>query len=139
MLYGQIQLLTYSLTWQTDHCSPWRLTLKTLLNAKTPRPALAYALLKAYCSKKLPKRTNTQLRVVLITDQLHAWAPRRSTYAQLSSSLYPYVTHVIYYTRPSPAFPYCKRWKAGWGLGTRLVSLHNGNCFVAFHLAAIFA
>ena len=23
-------------------------------------------------------------------------------------------------TRPSPAFPYCKRWKAGRGLGMRL-------------------
>ena len=35
--------------------------------------------------------------------------------------LYPYVTHVINYPRPSPAFPYCKLWKAGRGLGTRLV------------------
>ena len=31
-----------------------------------------------------------------------------------------YVTHVINYSRPSPAFLFCKRWKAGWGLGTRL-------------------
>ena len=30
------------------------------------------------------------------------------------------VTHVRKYTRPSPAFPYCKRRKAGRGLGTRL-------------------
>ena len=26
--------LTYSLTWQTDGCSPWRMAFKTLLNAK---------------------------------------------------------------------------------------------------------
>ena len=26
-------------------------------------------------------------------------------------------------TRPSLAFPYCRRWKAGWGLGRRLPSL----------------
>ena len=35
-------------------------------------------------------------------------------------SLYPYVTHVIKYSRPSTAFPYFKRRKAGRGLGTRL-------------------
>ena len=33
---------------------------------------------------------------------------------------YPDVTHVGENTRPSPAFPYCKLRKAGWGLGTRL-------------------
>ena len=32
-----------------------------------------------------------------------------------------YITHVINYSRPSTTFPYCKRRKAGWGLGTRLV------------------
>ena len=26
--------LTYSLTWHTDRCSPWRMALKSLLNAK---------------------------------------------------------------------------------------------------------
>ena len=26
--------LTYTLSWQTDHCSPRRMTLKALLNAK---------------------------------------------------------------------------------------------------------
>ena len=79
----------------------------------------------AYCSKKLPERapTKKQLRVLSIVDQLRAWAHRRSAYAQLSPlypSLYPYVTHMINYTRPSPTFPYCKRRKAGRGLGTRL-------------------
>ena len=34
---------------------------------------------------------------------------------------YPDVTHVRKDTRPSPALPYCKRRKAGRGLGTRLV------------------
>ena len=47
------------------------------------------------------------------------------------------VTHVRKCTRPSPAFPYCKRRKAGWGLGTRLEewtmrslkSSHTSRCF----------
>ena len=51
-----------------------------------------------------------------------------------------YVTHVINYSRPSTAFPYCKRWKAGRGLGTRLstdyYSFNNWqNDFVPCHLA----
>ena len=35
---------------------------------------------------------------------------------------YPDVTHMRKDTRPSPAFLYCKRRKAGWGLGTRLLT-----------------
>ena len=31
-----------------------------------------------------------------------------------------YVTHVMNYLRPSTVFPYCKRWKAGRDMGTRL-------------------
>ena len=54
--------LTYSLSWQTDRCTPRRMAFKALLNAKT---ALSQALLCAYCSKKLPERapTKTQLSV----------------------------------------------------------------------------
>ena len=94
---------------------------------RRPFPRLCSSFLCAYCSKKLPERvpTKTQLRVLSIIDQLRAWAHRRSAYAQLRPlypSLYPYVTHVINYSRPSTAFPYCKRRKAGWGLGTRLVT-----------------
>ena len=114
--------LTYSLTWQTDCCSPWRMALKALLNAKA---ALCSSFLCAYCSKKRAP-TKTQLHVPSIIDQLHAWAPRRSAYAQLSPlypSLYPYITHGINYTRPSPTFPYCKQRKAGRGLGTRIGKL----------------
>ena len=60
-----------------------------------------------------------------IDTQLCAWAHRQSAYAQLSplyllSTLY--VTHVINYSRPSTAFPYRKRRKAGRGLGTRLLN-----------------
>ena len=56
--------------------------------------------------------------------QLREWTYRKSAYAQLSpfyllSTLH--ITDVINYSRPSPAFPYCKRWKAGRGLGMRLV------------------
>ena len=118
--------LTYSLTWKADRCTSRRMAFKALLNAKArPFPSLCLSFLCAYCSKKLPERapTKKQLRVLSIIDQLCAWAHRQSAYAQLSPlypSLYPYVTHVINYSRPSPTFPYRKRWKAGRGLGTRL-------------------
>ena len=76
--------------------------------------------------KKLPKRTPTKTHSYVycrLINYVHAWAHRRSSYAQLSHlypSLYPYITYVIRYTRLSPAFPYCKQRKAGRGLGTRL-------------------
>ena len=38
---------------------------------------------------------------------------------------YPDVTHVRKDTRPSPALPYWKRQKAGWGLDTRLFHAAN--------------
>ena len=118
--------LTYSLnTRQADRCTSRRIAFKALLNAKArPFPSLCPSFLCAYCSKKLPERAPTkQLRVLSIIDQLHAWAHRRYAYAQLRPSLYPYVTHVVNYSRPSPAFPYWKRRKAGRGLGTRLCKL----------------
>ena len=37
-------------------------------------------------------------------------------------SVYLYIIHMINYSSPSPAFLYCKGRKAGWGLGTRLVT-----------------
>ena len=95
---------------------------------KTPRrpfSKLCSSLLCAYCSNKLPERGPSKARLgVLSITQLRAWARRRSAYAQLSplyllSTLY--VTHVIKYSRPSTAFPYFKRRKAGRGLGTRLL------------------
>ena len=97
---------------------------------KTPRrpfSKLCSSLLCAYCLNKLPERGPTKHGFVYklsINTQLRAWAHRRSAYTQLSplyllSTLY--VTHVIKYSRPSTAFPYCKRRKAGRGLGTRLV------------------
>ena len=72
------------------------------------------------------KKLREQLCVLLIIDRypiICGWVHQQSTYAQLSplyllSTLY--VTHVITYSRPSTAFPYCKQPKAGWGLGTRL-------------------
>ena len=45
------------------------------------------------------------------------------THARLSPfyhPFYPDVTHVRKTTRPSTAFPYCKRWEARWGLRTGL-------------------
>ena len=82
---------------------------EALLNAKArPFPSLCLSFLCAYCSKKLPKGapTKQQLRVLSIIDQLRAWAQRRSAYVQLNPLypfLYPYVTHMINYSRPSPA------------------------------------
>ena len=46
-----------------------------------------------------------------------------SSTVSLYHPFYPDVTHVRKDTRPSPAFPYYKQWKAGWGLGMRLESL----------------
>ena len=99
------------------------MAFKALLNAKArPFPSLCSNFICVYCSTERAP-TKKQLRVLSIINQLRAWAHRRSAYAQLSPlypSLYPYVTHVINYSRPSPAFPYWKRRKAGRGLGTRL-------------------
>ena len=127
--------LTYLLTWQTDCCTPRRMAFKALLNASF---SLGFALvfsLRLLFEKTLPEwaPTKTQLRVLSIMDQLLVWARRRSTCALLSPlypSLYPYVTHVINYPRPSPAFPYCKRQKAGRSLGTRLVIYTKNTVFV---------
>ena len=67
-VYSKITL-TYSLTWQTDHCTP-RMAFKVLLNAKAARPfpRLCSSFLCVYCSKKLPERapTKTQLHVLSI-------------------------------------------------------------------------
>ena len=127
-VYSKITL-TYSLTWQADHCTSQRMAFKALLNAKArPFPSLCSSFLCAYCWKKLPERAPTQknsnVYCRLWINYIRAWAHRRPAYAQLSPlypSLYPYVTHVINYSRPSPAFPYWKQRKAGWGLGTRLL------------------
>jgi len=80
-------------------------------------------------------RTN-RLRFVYCSTvyTLNAWCVRQSllwaqcTHVQLNHfyhPFYPDVTHVRKDTRPSPALPYWKRWKAGRGLGTRLWSHHS--------------
>ena len=60
---------------------------------------------------------------------IYAWARYHAVvtlaHAQLNPfyhPFYPDIPHVRKDTRPSPAFPYCKQRKAGWGLGTRLYS-----------------
>ena len=116
---------TYSVIWQADRCTSQRMAFRALLNSKVrPFPSLCSSFLCAYCSKNCQNGFLLKNSYVLsIIDQLRAWAHRLSAYAQLSPlypSLYPYVTHVINYSRPSPAFPYWKRRKAGRGLGTRL-------------------
>ena len=60
------------------------------------------------------------------------WAQR--THAQLNTfyhhPFYPDVTHVRKDTRPPPAFPYCKRWKDGRGLGLGVIFfLHDVNIY----------
>ena len=77
---------------------------------------------KLHCKKgckKLPEQapTNTRLCVLSIM-QLHAWAHWRSAYAQLLSPHYPLCRSRDKLS--STAFLYCKRRKAGEGLGTRL-------------------
>ena len=117
--------LTYSLTWQADRC--------TLPGEWLSRrgPFLAFAqVFSVLIVRQNGLLLKNSLRVLSIIDQLRAWAHRRSAYAQLSPlypSVYPYVTHVINYSRPSPAFLYWKRRKAGRGLGTRLVEQSGQN------------
>ena len=99
---------------------------------RRPFSKLCSSLLCAYCSNKLPERVPVKHRFVYCRlhnyGQLRAWARQWSAYAQLSplyllSTLY--VTHVIKYSRPSTAFPYFKRQKAGRDLGTRLAIPSN--------------
>ena len=113
-------MLTYSLTWQTNCCTPRRMTFKALLNANT---ALSYTqvfsalIVRKNCQNGKKKPSYMYCRLL---GQLHAWACQKSAYAQLSPlypSLYPYVPHMINYPRPSPAFLYCKWQKAGWRVG----------------------
>ena len=44
--------LTYSLTWQADHCTSWRTAFKALNTKVQPFPSLCSNFLCAYCSKK---------------------------------------------------------------------------------------
>ena len=64
--------------------------------------------------------------------RIYAWARYHAVVTPIhvqsnpfTTLFYPDVTHVRKDTRPSPAFPYCKRRKAGWGLGTRLISEYD--------------
>ena len=96
---------------------------------KTPRrpfPRLCSSFLCPYCWKnKTAKTGKTWLSVLSIIDR-HAITCMVTSIICLCSisSLYLlstlYVTHMVNYSRPSTAFLYCKRWKAGQGLGTRL-------------------
>ena len=61
--------LTYSLTWQADHCTSQRMAFKALLNAKAqPFPSLAQVFSALIVRNKLPERASTkkQLRVLSI-------------------------------------------------------------------------
>ena len=58
-----------------------------------------------------------------LETRLALYIPSLCTHTQLNPfyhPFYPDVTHVQKDTRPSLAFLDCKRWKAGWGLETRL-------------------
>ena len=100
---------------------------KRYYTPRWPFSRLCASLLGPYCSKKKNCQNELLLKhgyvycQLSIDLQLRAWAHRQSAYTQLSPlypSLYPYVTHVISCPRSSPAFLYCKRRKAGRGLGT---------------------
>ena len=78
--------------------------------------------LNAQCVRQSPP--TSQIRVVsYLVPWLFSLFWAQSAHAQSNPfyhPFYPDITHVIKVTRPSPAFPYCKRRKAGRGLGTRL-------------------
>ena len=104
-------------------CTLRRMALKHYKMPRRPFSKLCSNLLCTYCLNELPEWGPTIAWLcVLSIMPLWAWAHRRSAYAQLylyiCSTLH--VTHVIKYTRPSPAFSHCKRRK-GQGLGTRLM------------------
>ena len=113
--------LTYSLTWQADRCTLPGEWLSR--HYQTPRRGPFIAFAQVFFA--LIVRKNCQNRLLLKNSydihQLRAWAHRQSAYAPFSL---PYVTHVINYSRPSPAFPYLKRRKTGRGLGTRLLLIY---------------
>ena len=119
--------LTYSLTWQTDRCTPRRMAFKALLNAKAaPFPRLCSSFLCAYCSKKLPERAPTTKQLRVLSDYRSTTCVGTSTIRlrSIKSSL-PF-SLPLRHSRDKlyqalPAFLYCKRWKAGQGLGTRLL------------------
>ena len=87
----------------------WRYTCKTQLECTG-----WFTIQLLECSQELAMR-------IYMRAHYHAVV----THAHLQLNLfyhpfYPDVNHVRKDTRPSPAFPYCKRWKAGRGLGIRL-------------------
>ena len=116
--------LTYSLSWQADHCTSRRMAFRALLNAKArPFPSLCSSFLCAYCLKKLPKRapTKKQLRVLSIVGQLCACARRTICLRSIKSSL-PFSLPLRHSC--DKLFQALSRFsirKAGQGLGTRLV------------------
>ena len=111
-----------------------------LLNAKVA-PFLGFTqvfsalIVRENCQKQAP--TKTQLCVYTVdywsntcvgTSTIHLCSIQSSLPFSLLLR-HSYVTHVIDYTRSSPAFPYCKRWKAERGLETRLVlSYYTTQC-----------
>ena len=120
--------LTCSFTRQTDYCTSWRMASKVLINAKSARPfpGIAQAFSALVVQKKtLPERAGSYLNTAMFTvDYATTHVGTLTICLCLMSPLYflstLYVTHTINYSRPSPVFPYCKQWKAGQGLGTRL-------------------
>ena len=116
--------------WQTDRCKSRRMAFKVLLQRQGGpfvvllKLSLCLLFKKNYhnglllLKTRLPVLSIMQLTCVGTSMiRLHSIkSSLRSLY--LLSTLY--VTHVINYSRPSTAFPYCKQWKGGWGLGRRL-------------------
>ena len=63
--------LTYSLTWQTDCCSPWRMAFKALLN---PQVALSWALLKFSLRLLFKKTARTDSYLNTATCTIDYWS-----------------------------------------------------------------
>ena len=109
-----------SLSWQTDHCTPGE--ENGFQGAIKCQGGLFRGFAETF-SALIVQNKNCQNQLLLkhcyVCYRLCAWTHRRSAYAySIKPSLYAYVTHVINYS--STPFPYCKWWKAGRGLRTRL-------------------
>ena len=104
-------MLTCSLAWQTEHCTPWRKCQGFLF------PGFVQTSSMHLLFDELPNWL-----VDCTTTCMAHW---RSDYAQLTplyllSTLS--ITYVLNYSRHSPTFPYGKHQKDGRGLGTSLVT-----------------
>ena len=97
---------------------PGKMALKALLTTRWPFLRLCWNLfVRKNCRNRLLLKKHGN-----VYCQLHNYVCGHINNPPTLNlpSLYPYVTHMIKYSRPSTTtFPYCKEWKLAWGLGIR--------------------